>query len=105
MADQFGPEIQSPDAIPDDAPLSGGVLDLDSHDIHELAICLEEEFGVLAPEGRAVGPAFRTISSLARYVARETASAPVPRAAAVEYAARHASVPGPVGRFAHISFA
>jgi len=52
----FRLDVLMPDGIADDAPLVGGSLDLDSCDLLELALCIEETFGIAArvPEaGRA----------------------------------------------------
>ncbi len=46
MAEMFRPDILVPDDIADDEPLAGTIFDIDSLDMLELAICVEEEFGI-----------------------------------------------------------
>jgi len=46
VADMFRLDILTPDDIADDAPFVGGSLDLDSFDRLELALCVEETFGI-----------------------------------------------------------
>jgi len=58
------------DDIEDDAPLFGGGLGLDSLDALQLAMAVEERFGVRLPEGEAARPAFASVAALAREVAR-----------------------------------
>jgi acyl carrier protein len=60
------------DGIDDDAPLFGsGGLGLDSLDALQIAMLVEEKFGVRVPEGDEARPIFQSISSLAAYVERE----------------------------------
>jgi len=69
---------RDPGTIDDDAPLFGeGGLGLDSLDALELAMSLEERFGVRVPEGDEARPIFRSVASLAAFVerAREAAAA------------------------------
>ena len=63
-------EGKRPDDIDDDAPLFGGGLGLDSLDALQLAMAIEEKFGVKLPEGDAARPVFASIASLAEFVAR-----------------------------------
>ena len=75
VADLFRLDIAEPDNIADDAPLIGNGLGLDSLDALELAICLEEEFGLTIDNREESHRAFATISSLACYIeARLTAA-------------------------------
>jgi acyl carrier protein len=72
VADMFRIDILVPDNIADDAPLTGGTFDLDSLDMLELAICVEEQFGIAIrcdEESRAV---FRSIGSLAEFIHVQT---------------------------------
>jgi len=77
-------EGRDPHAILDDAPLFGaaavdeGGLGLDSLDALQLAMSVEERFGVRIPEGDAARPIFRSVAALADHVARSL-SAPRPR--------------------------
>lgn len=61
---------QSPDQIQDDAPLFGEGLGLDSLDALQLAMAIEERFGVRLPEGEAARPVFASVAALAREVER-----------------------------------
>ena len=66
---------RDPASIDDDAPLFGDGLGLDSLDALQLAISIEEKFGVRIPEGDAARPIFRSVSALAAHVAAERAIA------------------------------
>ncbi len=69
-------EGRDPASIPDDAPLFGdGGLGLDSLDALQLAMSIEERFGIRIPEGDEARPIFRSVSSLADHVASAKASA------------------------------
>lgn len=61
---------RDPQAIDDDAPLFGEGLGLDSLDALQLAMSVEERFGVRIPEGDEARPIFRSVSALAEYVGR-----------------------------------
>lgn len=68
---------RDPDAIDDDALLfdpSG--LGLDSLDALQIAMLVEEKFGVRIPEGDAARPIFRCVRTLAEFVdrARDTST-------------------------------
>lgn len=65
---------QSKEQIDDDTPLFGSGLKLDSVDATELAVMLDEEFGVRISEGD--DPSFmRNVNSLASFIlARQTAA-------------------------------
>lgn len=58
------------DDIEDEAPLFGGGLGLDSLDALQLAMAIEERFGVRLPEGDAARPVFASVAALAREVER-----------------------------------
>ena len=66
---------RDPQAIRDDAPLFGsnaaddGGLGLDSLDALQLAMSVEEHFGVRIPEGDAARPIFKSVAALADHVA------------------------------------
>ncbi len=69
---------RDPGTIDDDAPLFGeGGLGLDSLDALELAMSLEERFGVRVPEGDEARPVFRSVASLASFVERAQEAAAV----------------------------
>ena len=64
---------RDPATIDDDAPLFGPVKDgvglgLDSLDALQLAMSVEERFGVRIPEGDEARPIFRCVRSLAEHV-------------------------------------
>lgn len=62
--------------IDDDAPLFGEGLGLDSLDALQLAMAIEDRFGVRVPEGKAAAaPVFASVASLAAFVAANTAVA------------------------------
>jgi acyl carrier protein len=69
-------EGRDPASIDDDAPLFGEgdkSLGLDSLDALQLAMSLEERFGVAVPEGEAARPIFRSVSAIAEHVAAGSA--------------------------------
>ena len=67
-------EGRDPASIEDEAPLFGEGLGLDSLDALQLAMSIEEHFGVRIPEGDDARPIFRSVASLAAHIA--TARAP-----------------------------
>ena len=76
-------EGRDPASIDDDAPLFGAAgadggglgLGLDSLDALQLAMSIEERFGIRIPEGDEARPIFRSVSSLAAHVASAKALA------------------------------
>jgi acyl carrier protein len=60
---------RDPASIEDDAPLFGAGLGLDSLDALQLAMSVEERFGVRIPEGDEARAIFRSVSALAAHVA------------------------------------
>ena len=62
-------EGKDPASTGDDAPLFGEGLGLDSLDALQLAMSIEESFGVRIPEGDDARPIFRSVASLAEYIA------------------------------------
>jgi len=60
---------RDPTSITDDAPLFGEGLGLDSLDALQLAMSIEERFGVRIPEGDSARAIFRSVSALADHVA------------------------------------
>ena len=66
---------RDPNSIEDDAPLFGegrsGGLGLDSLDALQIAMLVEEKFGIRVPEGDEARPIFRSVSSLSEFIARE----------------------------------
>ena len=70
---------RDPASIVDDAPLFGasaaeGGLGLDSLDALQLAMSIEEHFGVRVPENDEARAIFRSVSALADYVAANVAA-------------------------------
>lgn len=61
-------EGRDPASIEDDAPLFGAGLGLDSLDALQLAMSVEERYGVRIPEGEAAKPIFRSVAALAEHV-------------------------------------
>jgi acyl carrier protein len=55
--------------IDDTAALFGGGLGLDSLDALQLAMAIEERFGVTVPEGEAGRAVFASVQALAEFVA------------------------------------
>jgi len=72
VAEMFRLDILVPDNISDDAPLNDGTFDLDSLDKLELAICIEEEFGVAVRSEEESRIAFNSIASLADFIHVQT---------------------------------
>ena len=64
---------RDPSSIEDDAPLFGagsaGGLGLDSLDALQIAMLVEEKFGIRVPEGDEARPIFRSVSSLSDFIA------------------------------------
>lgn len=60
---------KDPATIEGDAPLFGeGGLGLDSLDALQIAMLVEEKFGIRVPEGDEARPIFRSVSSLAEFI-------------------------------------
>jgi acyl carrier protein len=64
---------REPESIDDDAPLfgppqNGKGLGLDSLDALQLAMSIEERFGIRIPEGDEARPIFRSVRTLAAHV-------------------------------------
>ena len=64
---------RDPEAIDDDAPLFGAGLGLDSLDALQLAMSLEETFGVRIPDGEAARSIFRSVRAIADHVSQSRA--------------------------------
>jgi len=67
---------KTPADIDDTAPLFGAGLGLDSLDALQLAMCVEERFGVKIPEGDEARSIFASVTALAAHVLRASASGP-----------------------------
>jgi acyl carrier protein len=61
---------RDPDTIEDDAPLFGSGLGLDSLDALQLAMSIEEKLGVRIPEGEEAREIFRSVRTIAQFVAQ-----------------------------------
>jgi acyl carrier protein len=62
---------RSVEDIDDDAPLFGDGLGLDSLDALQLAMALEEHFGVAIPEGEEARQIFASVSAISAHIAAE----------------------------------
>jgi acyl carrier protein len=58
------------ESISDDAPLFGGGLGLDSLDALQLAVSVEETFGVQVADEQAGKTAFASVNALASFIAQ-----------------------------------
>jgi acyl carrier protein len=65
--------------IDEAAPLFGEGLGLDSLDALQLAMAIEERFGVTVPEGEAGRAVFASVNAIAEYVQRAGAQGQEPR--------------------------
>jgi acyl carrier protein len=66
---------KDPASIDDEASLFGEGLGLDSLDALQLAMSIEEQFGVRIPEGDEARPIFRCVASLAAHIDSSRAEA------------------------------
>lgn len=73
MIDQLDLRGKSESDIDDDAPLFGSGLGLDSLDALQLAMAIEERFGVTVPEGAEGRQVFASVSAIAGYVTAKRA--------------------------------
>ncbi len=67
-------EGRDPGTIEDDAPLFGEGLGLDSLDALQLAMSVEERYGVRIPEGDEARSIFASVTALAKHVAEKKAA-------------------------------
>ena len=65
--------------IPDDEPLIGGGLSLDSIDALELVVKLEKEFGIKISSSEESRTALASVSALAAYIRAHAAPDRLPR--------------------------
>lgn len=68
-------EGKSPDDIEDAAPLFGAGLGLDSLDALQLAMSIEEAFGVRIPEGDEARSIFASVDAIASHIVQVKSSA------------------------------
>ena len=67
-------EGKSPEDIDDTAPLFGAGLGLDSLDALQLAMSIEEAFGVRIPEGDEARSIFASVEAIAAHIVQAKAS-------------------------------
>ncbi len=75
MVSELNLEGKAPSDIDDAAPLFGEGLGLDSLDALQLAMSVEERFGVRIPEGDEARPIFASVNSLVEHIAKAQAAA------------------------------
>lgn len=68
-------EGKSPSEIDDAAPLFGAGLGLDSLDALQLAMSVEEKFGVRIPEGDEARQIFASVNALADHIVQAKSAA------------------------------
>jgi acyl carrier protein len=68
VADLFRLDLLEPDLIGDDEPLMGGRLGLDEHELTELALCIEEQFGLKFCPLEESRHAFASTAALAGFI-------------------------------------
>jgi acyl carrier protein len=71
MVTELNLEGRSPADIDDAGPLFGEGLGLDSLDALQLAMTVEEHFGVQIPEGPEARPIFACVDALVAYIVQE----------------------------------
>jgi len=70
MVSELNLEGKTPADIDDDGPLFGSGLALDSLDALQLAMSVEERFGVKIPEGPEARPIFASVNALVDHIVR-----------------------------------
>ncbi|KYF52965.1 phosphopantetheine-binding protein [Sorangium cellulosum] len=75
MVEELNLEGKTPADIDDAAPLFGEGLGLDSLDALQLAMSVEERFGVRIPEGDEARPIFASVDALVAHILKSTAAA------------------------------
>jgi acyl carrier protein len=75
MVTELNLEGKSPSDIDDEAPLFGSGLGLDSLDALQLAMSVEERFGVRIPEGDEARPIFASVDALVAHILSVTSTA------------------------------
>lgn len=74
MVAELNLEGKTPADIDDSAPLFGEGLGLDSLDALQLAMAVEEQFGVRIPEGPEARPIFASVDALVDHIVRARAA-------------------------------
>jgi acyl carrier protein len=75
MVSELNLEGKTPGDIDDAAPLFGEGLGLDSLDALQLAMSVEEKFGVRIPEGDEARSIFASVNALVEHIVRAKAAA------------------------------
>jgi acyl carrier protein len=75
MIAELNLEGKTPEQIDDEAPLFGEGLGLDSLDALQLAMSIEEKFGVRIPEGDEARPIFRSVRSIVDHILKVKSAA------------------------------
>lgn len=75
MVTELNLEGKSPSDIDDEGALFGSGLGLDSLDALQLAMSIEERFGVRVPDGDEARPIFASVNALTEYIVRTQAAA------------------------------
>jgi acyl carrier protein len=76
MVAELNLEGKTPADIDDAAPLFGEGLGLDSLDALQLAMSVEERFGVKIPEGPEARPIFASVDALVAHIAASLSGSP-----------------------------
>jgi|CZKI01.1.fsa_nt_gi acyl carrier protein len=105
VADIFRLDILVPDSITDDERLTGGNLDLDSFDILELSLCVEESFGIAIRSEEESRLVFSSIGSLAEFIRVQTQIAQTRQTSEAEGSARAMVSRLPASTYARSSIA
>lgn len=74
MIAELNLEGKAPDDIDDEGPLFGEGLGLDSLDALQLAMTIEEKFGVKIPDGEEARSIFRSVNSIVDHVVKSQAA-------------------------------
>lgn len=74
LVEELNLQDRRPEEIEDDVPLFGDGLGLDSLDALQLAVALEEQFGVKIPEGDEAREIFANVASIAAFLERSGVS-------------------------------
>lgn len=72
MIEELDLRGKTPEAIDEQAPLFGEGLGLDSLDALQLAMAVEERFGVRVPDGEEGRAAFASVRALADFIRTRT---------------------------------
>ena len=74
MVAELNLEGKTPADIDDAAPLFGTGLGLDSLDALQLAMSIEERFGVRIPEGEEARPIFASVNAIVEHIVKVKAA-------------------------------